>query len=1063
MRKILLFILTGLTLTTGLSQVPYIQQISPMDGSTQSRVIITGSGFSATSSNLAVTFDNVRAVINASTEFTIDVTLPVQARAGNVEVTNLVSGLSAKSPQKFVPYYSGSTFDPSKVSAPLAVASTKELFDICSCDFDMDGKTDFGITKFSTVDDPAATDLVIMQNQSTPGTMNFTTFNKATLSNLNVNAPTFNLNCGDLDGDGKPDLVATRAGASRNALFVLRNTNSVAGTLSFGAPVSLFLNPGEFAFRVSIRDLNYDGKPELIVSNSFDDPSSDNVISIFVNQSTSGVVKFAATPIRLTITGAGTTYGLDVQDLDGDQKPEIILNQFQTNDLFVLRNQSTGQISFATPQKISFTGFFNNVISGDVNGDGLLDLLLTSTFDNFLHVLPNQSMQGAIAFGAAQSFSTGNQPWGLDVSDVDGDQDLDVVVACKNAAMLNVFTNSGTGSFTRADIPTSKFTRNIKVGDFDGDAKPDFAFTALNSSNQYEVAFIRNANCVQPAIITPPGMILCAGQTKTLETTISLNTTIDWKLGAAVIQSSTSPTVSVNTIGNYTVTVTGESGACVATSPVYVVSNSAGVVPPSPSISSNGPVCLGGTMQLGAPTVANAVYTWTGPSMPVSQTSVQNPVIPNVTAQQAGLYTLVIKVGNCSSNVVSQTVDVATFPAFAITPSVNLPVCQGTAVTLSITAANNYTYQWLLNGSPLAGQTNTSVSVTQEGDYSLQATNSLLSCSTTTAATTVAILTTPVPDFSTPASTCIGSPVSFTDLSAADARATVVYAWSFGDTGTSALTQPSHTYGTAGSFNTTLTLSYAGSAACTASVTHPVSVVAAVKPSINPSATQSCPGEAVTLNLTGTFNSASWSNGVTGTSTVVSQPGTYKVTTIDAVGCTDSAQVNILSRPVPTLQVSADQNNVAPGVVVKLTVSGADTYVWSPAASLDNSTSATPSATPSVTTLYRVVGTLTGGCSAKDSIEVVVIPNGSLPAPLIFTPNGDGDNDLWKIPGIETYTDCTITVFDERGSKVFQKKGYANDWDGTNSGAQVPEGVYYYVFSCPNQPPVTGTVLIKRE
>jgi gliding motility-associated-like protein len=78
----------------------------------------------------------------------------------------------------------------------------------------------------------------------------------------------------------------------------------------------------------------------------------------------------------------------------------------------------------------------------------------------------------------------------------------------------------------------------------------------------------------------------------------------------------------------------------------------------------------------------------------------------------------------------------------------------------------------------------------------------------------------------------------------------------------------------------------------------------------------------------------------------------------------------------------------------------------------------------------------------------------------IFTPNGDGFNDLWVIQGVETFGDCTISVFDSFGSQIFEQKGYANTWDGTYNGKKVPRGTYYYIVNCPDKKPVTGHLLV---
>src|SRR5258708_17830563 len=130
---------------------------------------------------------------------------------------------------------------------------------------------------------------------------------------------------------------------------------------------------------------------------------------IFHNQSTSSTISFAA-PIKLSVTGANTTYGLEVQDLDGDAKPDIVVNQFQTSDLFIFKNQSSGNISFAPVQKITANGSFNNVTSSDLNKDGLLDLLVTATLDNNLQIFINNSTPGTISFQAPQILTTSLGP-----------------------------------------------------------------------------------------------------------------------------------------------------------------------------------------------------------------------------------------------------------------------------------------------------------------------------------------------------------------------------------------------------------------------------------------------------------------------------------------------------------------------------------------------------------------------------------------------------------------------------------------------------------------------------
>ncbi|OIQ37691.1 MAG: hypothetical protein BM555_00425 [Crocinitomix sp. MedPE-SWsnd] len=69
--------------------------------------------------------------------------------------------------------------------------------------------------------------------------------------------------------------------------------------------------------------------------------------------------------------------------------------------------------------------------------------------------------------------------------------------------------------------------------------------------------------------------------------------------------------------------------------------------------------------------------------------------------------------------------------------------------------------------------------------------------------------------------------------------------------------------------------------------------------------------------------------------------------------------------------------------------------------------------------------------------DVVTIPN-------IFTPNGDGDNDLFKIRGAEAFEELTCTIYNRHGEPVYRFYGLNGSWDGhTHAGIKVSAGVYF--------------------
>ncbi|MEN9640428.1 MAG: hypothetical protein RLZZ262_2297, partial [Bacteroidota bacterium] len=79
-----------------------------------------------------------------------------------------------------------------------------------------------------------------------------------------------------------------------------------------------------------------------------------------------------------------------------------------------------------------------------------------------------------------------------------------------------------------------------------------------------------------------------------------------------------------------------------------------------------------------------------------------------------------------------------------------------------------------------------------------------------------------------------------------------------------------------------------------------------------------------------------------------------------------------------------------------------------------------------------------------------------------LTPNGDGDNDLWLLGGIEYYPSAKIQVFNRWGQSVFESRGYNNPWDGSYQGQQLPVADYYFVIDyAEDKEPITGTVTIK--
>lgn len=112
--------------------------------------------------------------------------------------------------------------------------------------------------------------------------------------------------------------------------------------------------------------------------------------------------------------------------------------------------------------------------------------------------------------------------------------------------------------------------------------------------------------------------------------------------------------------------------------------------------------------------------------------------------------------------------------------------------------------------------------------------------------------------------------------------------------------------------------------------------------------------------------------------------------------------------------------------------------------------------------IYYIQGTDTLGCSSIKPV-LVTITDPPVLAPNAFSPNKDGINDTWLIPILPYYPDCRVEVFTRTGLPVFRSTGYAQPWDGTLRGKDLPVGTYYYVIRlAPGKPPVSGSVTIVR-
>jgi gliding motility-associated-like protein len=141
------------------------------------------------------------------------------------------------------------------------------------------------------------------------------------------------------------------------------------------------------------------------------------------------------------------------------------------------------------------------------------------------------------------------------------------------------------------------------------------------------------------------------------------------------------------------------------------------------------------------------------------------------------------------------------------------------------------------------------------------------------------------------------------------------------------------------------------------------------------------------------------------------------------------------------------------------------TYSWTPVAGLDNPTAATVVASPGSTTEYRLYVVTNEGChsTASELVEVYY----PLKMPGAFSPNGDGRNDVFRVPASFPVAMRYLAVYNRAGARMFYTANAGAGWDGRFNGLSQPAGTYVWELEFEN--PLTkkvekrmGTVVLIR-
>ncbi|MGK0286536.1 MAG: gliding motility-associated-like protein, partial [Salibacteraceae bacterium] len=182
--------------------------------------------------------------------------------------------------------------------------------------------------------------------------------------------------------------------------------------------------------------------------------------------------------------------------------------------------------------------------------------------------------------------------------------------------------------------------------------------------------------------------------------------------------------------------------------------------------------------------------------------------------------------------------------------------------------------------------------------------------------------------------------------------------------------------------------------------------------------------------------------------------GPYSVILTDAVGCVQTFTTTISEPPEVWIEVEQDTFEIILGETVAIESNhnvANPIFVWTPSRGLNCSGCEDPFARPFVTTTYEVLMTDENGCFALDTVFVDVEDIREIAIPNIFTPNNDGENDVFTLlgnnPAVTQVTE--FRVFDRYGGILFKANDFElNDttfgWDGKFRGIDAQVGTYIY-------------------
>lgn len=240
---------------------------------------------------------------------------------------------------------------------------------------------------------------------------------------------THGLAMGDLNVDGKLDLVTVNN--ADNDVSVAFGNGHGNFNLAPGSPFAVGPSP----YPLALGDVNNDGRPDIVATTTATGPQRaqqlpfSNALTLLLADGRGGF-RSSLLPVR-----TGQPWFVVIGDVNGDRKPDLMATHHERSKLTVLLGDGSGNFQEVRTSPFDFGHDAWHMVLADVNRDGKPDVLAAA--GDGVRVMLGDG-RGGFQPSPHSPFLTGKGTWRLAVSDVNGDGKLDVITANSESKTVGV-------------------------------------------------------------------------------------------------------------------------------------------------------------------------------------------------------------------------------------------------------------------------------------------------------------------------------------------------------------------------------------------------------------------------------------------------------------------------------------------------------------------------------------------------------------------------------------------------------------------------------------------------